>query len=266
MSTILDEIVEKRSKTIENEKVNISLEEIQQIVQKKIDLGYIPTPFLQNFNKNKPFLISEIKKGSPSKGIIRENFDVKEIAKSYEKSNYVKAVSILTEPDYFWGNYQNIEKAKFFLKKPILMKDFIFDEYQIYKGYLLGASAILLIGSILENDKILHLKEVADKLNMEVLFETHTEIEYKRAIDLNMKIIGINNRNLKNFDTNYMNSVSIIEKLGKPVDSIVISESGILNNEIVRKLNSSGVDGFLIGETFMREDDIISTIKGLIDG
>ncbi len=266
MSTILNEIINKRKQVIESEKKVLSMEEIKKLAAEKKNSGYVPVSFLSNYNIDEPFLIAEIKKGSPSKGLIRENFDVSEIAKSYENSKYVKAVSILTEPDFFYGNYENIEIAKDVLTKPVLMKDFIFDEYQIYKGYLLGASAILLIASILSDDEIISLSKIAKELSMEVLFETHTTVEFQRAIDLKMKIVGINNRDLKSFNTDYRNTISIVEKMGKPKDSILISESGISDNKTVTDLRLNNIDGLLVGETFMREDNIALSIASLIDG
>jgi indole-3-glycerol phosphate synthase len=223
----------------------------------------MPPEFLRAGKENAPFLIAEIKKASPSKGLIRENFNVAEIAEAYQKSASVDAISILTEPDFFYGSYENIRLAAAMTDKPILMKDFIIDPYQIYKGFILGASAVLVIASVTDDLLYKKFKKITDKLNMGILFEVHTIQEYKRALRLGADKIGINNRNLKTFVTDINNTIMILEKAGKPGGTAVISESGINTRDDITRLMNCGVDGFLIGERFMKEQDICLAIRDL---
>ncbi|MDY6969283.1 MAG: indole-3-glycerol phosphate synthase TrpC, partial [Spirochaetota bacterium] len=254
--TVLNKIVKNRLKRIHEEKKNLSMAELKDNATVLLESGYRPKDFLDRYNNKKLFLIAEIKKSSPSKGLIRENFDIIDIINSYNNSHTVDAISILTEPDYFSGNYEYIKSAKEISEKAVLMKDFIIDPYQIYKGFLLGASAVLLIASILDDSQIEEYLNVASELGIKVIFETHTVQEYKRAANFDIEIIGINNRDLKTFVTDINNSIRIIEAVGKNEDMIIISESGIDSQEDIKLLSNSGIDGFLIGERFMKFRDI----------
>ncbi|MDY6935229.1 MAG: indole-3-glycerol phosphate synthase TrpC [Spirochaetota bacterium] len=263
--TTLEKIVGNRRKLLDIEKKRIPYNELRTQVDYLLEAGNSPLPFLSGANDKKPFLIAEIKRASPSKGIIRRNFNIDHIAKIYDKSPFVDAISILTEPDFFWGSYEYVEIVSDITNKPILMKDFILDTYQIYRGYLLGASAILLISSIIEDDQIQEFVRVAKELNMNILFETHTADEYRGALDYEIDIIGINNRDLKNFSTDINNTINILEKVGKPEGKMIISESGIDARDDIKQLWQSGVDGFLIGERFMKSDNIEAAITCLLD-
>ncbi|MCP4138359.1 MAG: indole-3-glycerol-phosphate synthase [bacterium] len=267
MGNILDEIVENRERLILEEMRRCSPEERQEQVEKKLASGYRPEPFTGHHKEGEPFLIAEIKKASPSKGVIREDFDVGFIAGVYHRSPYVKAISVLSEPDYFSGSYENIEITRNRgEKKPILMKDFIVDEYQVYRGFLAGASAVLLISSILDEKRVEKLRKTAESLGMSILFEAHTIEEYRRGIDLGMNIIGINNRDLKTFKTDIATSINILEKAGKPEGTLVISESGIHAEKDAAVLRQGGIDGFLVGEHFMRDESIEGSIEALMGG
>ena len=260
---ILEEIVNNRKRLLGKEKQSISLRELKQKTENLLDSGYKPIDFLYAYNQNLPFLIAEIKRFSPSRGIIRKDFSVEEIAQAYKISSKVNAISVLTEPDYFKGQYDYIRRTKDIANKPVLMKDFIVDAYQIYRGFIEGASAVLLIAAVLKDSEIKKLKELVLELNMKVLFEIHTETEYRRALDLEFDLIGINNRDLKTFITDIHTTFKIIDSIGKPKNRIIISESGISSRDDIHMLYEKGINGFLIGERFMKEKNIVKTIADL---
>lgn len=260
---ILDDIVANRKKLLEKEKEVLNAEVLRKEAERKSDSGYRPADFLHSYSSDLPFLIAEIKKSSPSKGVIRENFDAGLIAEVYGRSEAVNAISVLTEPDYFSGRYEYIKTAKEAAGKPVLMKDFVVDEYQILRAFLEGASAVLLIAAVLDDTDIKNLAGLASGLGIKVLFEVHTAAEYKRALDLGFKVIGINNRDLKTFSVDINNTLKILVSGAKPDNGVVISESGIRTAEDVQRLFNNGVDGFLIGESFMSQENIQDAIYGL---
>ena len=260
---ILDEIINNRRNLLKHEKEIISPNELMKRAEDLLSSGYLPKNFLETYNNNSPFVIAEIKKASPSKGIIREKFDVEEIANAYKKAKSVNAISVLTEPDYFKGKYNYLKTASEISGKPVLMKDFIIDEYQIYKGFINGASAFLLICAVIDTSEIEYYSQIASVLGMKVLFETHTISEYKMAFDFNFDLIGINNRDLKTFVTDINTTINIIKEQGKPENRIIITESGINSKDDIRKLYESGVDGFLVGERFMRVKNISKAVADL---
>ena len=270
METILNTIVENRKKLLQTEKERTSLEMLRREAEERLGSGEkpgeMPPFFLKNRYTDSPFLIAEIKKASPSKGIIREPFSLEEIARAYEHSPHVSAISVLTEPDFFRGSYENLIGARNYTEKPLLMKDFVIDPYQLYRGSLLGASAYLLIASILTDEEVRTLTELGNDLAMVPLFEAHTEEEYRRALDLGLPIVGINNRDLRTFETSIAVTTDIIDHVGKPEDLFLISESGIHSHDQVDELFSAGVDGFLVGETLMREASIGKAIDSLMEG
>jgi indole-3-glycerol phosphate synthase len=263
MPTILEKIVNNRKLLLEKERQILPLNELRQKVDSMLDSDYRPAHFIYACGLQKPFLIAEIKKASPSKGVIREDFDVDYIAGAYKTSRYVNAISVLTEPDFFFGAYDYIKKTKAVTSKPVLMKDFIIDEYQIYMGFMEGASAVLFIADVLTDRDIKVLSKLTDNLNLRILFETHNVAEYKQALDFDFDLIGINNRDLKTFVTDINTTIDIIDKAGKPDGKIIISESGINSRDDIRLLNDGGADGFLIGERFMKQKDIGAAIADL---
>ncbi len=208
--------------------------------------------------------ICEVKKASPSKGIIAENFPYIDIAREYEKIG-ADCISVLTEPDYFKGdiNYLNdIQKAG--VATPLLRKDFTIDEYMIYQAKVYGASAILLICAILDDNRLKEYHELATSLGISALVEAHDEEEVKRALNIGAKIIGVNNRNLKDFSVDLNNSIRLREMV--PADKIFVAESGIKTENDMIRLRDAGVNAVLIGETMMRTDDksgMIRRLKGI---
>lgn len=219
---------------------------------------------IRNFKKalTKPniSIIAEIKRASPSKGIIKEDFDPVKIAKIYEEID-IDAVSVLTEKNFFKGKDEYISEVKDVNSKPILRKDFIIDEYQMFQSKAIGADAVLLIVSIL-GDKIKNFLSLARKLGLYCLTEVHNEQELDLALSAGCDIVGINNRDLRDFTVDLKNTERLIKYI--PKNTVVVSESGIKISEDIRYLKSLGVNAVLIGETFMRNIDKVRNIENFI--
>ena len=196
-------------------------------------------------------IIAEVKKASPSKGVIREQFDPVAIARDYEKHG-AAAISVLTESRFFQGSPEYLTAIKKHVTIPVLRKDFLFDVYQIYETRALGADALLLIAAILDKEKIRELLYLTQELGMDALVEVHSREELDMVLETGACIIGINNRNLSTFQTDIATTVELIR--GIPDDRIVVSESGIASRDDILMLSSAGVDAFLIGESLMRQE------------
>lgn len=206
--------------------------------------------------------ICEIKKGSPSKGIISEDFPYLSIAKKYQEMG-ADAISVLTEPDYFKGSNKYLEEIHGIVKTPLLRKDFVIDEYMIYKAKVIGASAVLLICSILEKSQLREYLEIAHSLGLSALVETHNEYEIETALTAGAQIIGVNNRDLKTFNVNPETS----ERLRKyvPEDKVFVAESGMHTAEDIQRMKNIKADAVLIGEAFMRSSnpsELLANFKG----
>ena len=209
-------------------------------------------------------LIAEIKKASPSKGLIREDFDPGEIARIYSTSG-ASAISVLTDKEFFRGSPEYLSTARSVSKLPLLRKDFIIDPYQIYEARLLGADAILLIMAVLTDREAGEFQGIAAGLGMECLVEVHTKEELKRALALDAQIIGINNRNLQTFQTELETTFRLREMISDP-NITVVSESGINSRDDVLKLKEHEVHAMLVGEALMRERDIAKKVSELLGG
>lgn len=205
-------------------------------------------------------IIAEIKRASPSKGVIRADTDVAQVAKLYTAGG-AAAISVLTEPNHFVGSVADLITAVRTTKLPILRKDFIVDEYQIIEAAAAGASAILLIVAALANDELRALYTTAAKFGLDVLAEVHDEGEFQKAIEMGASIIGVNNRDLHSLEVSLDTSRRLIAN--KPEGVVLISESGISTREEIDELRGLGFDGFLIGETLMRSGDVVGTLRGL---
>ncbi|ADK14674.1 indole-3-glycerol phosphate synthase TrpC [Clostridium ljungdahlii] len=240
---ILDEIVKAKRPQLELEKQNMPLTKIIEECS-----GKVTRDFKKVLGKEEISIIAEIKKASPSKGIIVEDFDPVGIAKIYESID-IDAVSVLTEKNFFKGSDKYISKVKGVNSKPILRKDFIIDTYQIYQSKFIGADAILLITAILK-DKLKDYYNLAQSIGLQCLVEVHDEEELEIALEAGCSIVGINNRNLKDFTEDLKNTERIIKKIPEKV--LVVSESAIKAPEDIRYLKELGVNAVLIGETFMR--------------
>jgi indole-3-glycerol phosphate synthase len=257
---ILNEIVRKKRERLNDAKSRLSI----QGLKAKIGECDRPRDFkgaIQRLSGETIKLIAEIKKASPSGGVIRNDFDPAAIAKIYEE-NKVNAVSILTEEDYFRGNLSYLSEGRKVLTKPLLRKDFIFDEYQIYESRAYEADAVLLIAALLEKNQAVEYLHLAEELGMSVLFEVHDFEELEMALSADPDIIGINNRNLKTLNIDINTTFQLRREI--PPGKIVVSESGIKTRGDVQRLADGGIDAMLIGTSFMEASDIGRKIEELL--
>ena len=262
MKNILQEIVNYKKIEIEKSKKMISVE----ILNKKIKSLSKPLKFLDELrNKNevgKAGIIAEVKKASPSKGIIKKDFNHIEIAKEYEKGG-AACLSILTDTPSFQGSPQYLKDIRRNTKLPILRKDFIIDTYQIIESRSWGTDCILLIMKILKNKELSNLINICNEMNMDILYEINSQEELERFLPFNPKMIGINNRNLENFETDIENSIKIKKNI--PDDILVISESGINDVKDISYLGKHNINNFLIGERLMRSKNISGELSKLVN-
>lgn len=250
MTDILQTIATKTKERIEKQKALHPLEELKQACTKlPINQDF---PFEQALRKEGLSYICECKKASPSKGLIDEDFNYLQIAKEYEKVG-ARAISVLTEPEFFLGSDQYLQEIAQEVKIPCLRKDFIIDEYMIYQAKLLGAQAILLIVSLLDTQTLKQYLELATSLGLSCLVEAHDEAEIKQAIAVGAKIIGVNNRNLRNFQVNVENTLNLRQAIPKEI--LMVAESGIQNRSDIALLEKAQIDAVLIGETLMKASD-----------
>ena len=257
---ILDDIVAKQKIRIEHEKKEKSIEILKQEVS---TLPLSENFFFDDSLKNKDFaFICEIKKASPSKGIIVEDFPYIDIAQEYEKAG-AAAISVLTEPNFFKGNDIFLKDVADTVNIPVLRKDFIIDEYQIYQAKLIGADAVLLICAILDETTLNKFLNMAKSLKLNCLVETHNEDEIKKALNSGAEIIGINNRDLKTFSVDIKTSLELRKLI--PNNKFLISESGIKTVQDIKILKDAGFNGALIGESMMLSKDkkqFLSQLRG----
>jgi len=203
-------------------------------------------------SQNQPAVIAEVKKASPSKGVIRENFNPAEIATSYA-AHGAACLSVLTDMQYFQGAYDHLRQARAACALPILRKDFMVDPYQVIHARAIGADCILLIVAALSLNQLLELEALAHELGMDVLVEVHDKDELDTALQLKSPLLGINNRNLRTFETSLQNTLDLLGLI--PEDKLIITESGILNVDDVKTMRDHQVNAFLVGEAFMRQPD-----------
>ena len=261
MIKMLDEIVEKTKERLIESKKNKSLDEIKEEVQKmEITNDF---PFKKALSEDEISIIAEVKRASPSKGLIAEDFDYLAIAKEYEEAG-ASAISVLTEPYFFKGSNDYLKEISQCVSIPILRKDFVIDEYMIWEAKALGASAVLLIVSILSIVELKKFLDLAHDLGLSAIVETHDGDEIRTALNVGAEIIGVNNRDLTNFTVDIENSINLRRCVSG--DVIFISESGIKTPEDVRRLKENNVDAVLIGETLMKSDDKKSMISELKNG
>lgn len=207
-------------------------------------------------------LIAEVKRASPSRGPIRPDLDVASLVRHYELAG-ARAVSVLTEEDFFQGSLADLRVASAATGLPVLRKDFILDEYQIYEARAAGASAVLLIASLLSDDEVGGLVALARGLSLDVLLEVHDEVEARRALAFPDVIIGINNRDLRTFEVSLQTTVDLARLV--PRERLLVGESGISDPEEVRMLARAGVDAVLVGEALLRDNDITWAVRRLVD-
>ncbi len=254
---ILDDITEKRRIQLDREKQMIPFDKVRSKAERET-CKY--ASFSAALKKDGISIISEVKKASPSKGVIQPDFDPVRIAKEYEKSG-ADAVSCLTEEFYFQGSSEYFGAIRKEIKIPMLRKDFIIDPYQIYEAKVMGADAVLLIAAILSDKDMREFKLIAESLGMDILAEVHDENELMRVLEMDFEIIGINNRNLKTFEVTVRNTANLAKLI--PGDRIIVSESGIKNVRDMKFVYDNGADAMLVGETLMRSGNIAKTITEL---
>jgi len=254
---ILNRIVEVKRREVDYLKESTSLEALKKAVR---DLPS-PRDFRKAIKGPECSIIAEVKKSSPSKGRIREDFDPLKIASIYE-TNGAAAISVLTDEDFFEGKRSYLSEIKETVSLPILRKDFIIDPYQIYETRIIGGDAVLLIVGLLEEETLRQFINLAESLGLSPLVEVHSRKEMDKALAAGAEIIGINNRNLKTFSTDLRTSVELAPSV--PEDRIVISESGIHSREDLETLMKKGIHSFLVGETLMKAPDIGEKLRELL--
>lgn len=257
---ILSEIVSKKKERLKDIKARLSIIDLRAKIS-NIEKTKDFKAAIKRLPEEKIKLVAEIKRASPSRGIIRKDFDCLSIARIYEEKA-VYAVSILTEEDFFHGSLNFLSAVRKVLTKPILRKDFIIDEYQIYESRANEADAILLIATILDKNQASEYLHLAEELRLSVLFEVHNFKELEMALSIDTGIIGINNRDLKTLQVDVNTTFELKKEI--PSNKIVISESGINTRGDVKRLGYAGIDAVLVGTTFMEAKDIGKKIDELI--
>lgn len=256
--SILNKIVDRKKERTSVAKSRVSVTALKTAINN----NPLPLDFKKALSRHEgPIrLIAEVKKASPSKGLIRQDFNHKAIAIAY-KENKVNAISVLTEEDFFQGRLEFLADVKTISLLPVLRKDFIFDEYQIYEARANNADAILLIAAILDQQQAEEYLHMAEELGLGVLFEVHDHKELEMALGINAPVIGINNRNLKTLQIDMNTTLELKKEI--PVGIIIVSESGIKTRDDVLRLEQAGIDAMLIGTSFMEATDIGKKIEEL---
>ena len=226
----------------------------------KLDAAPPVRDFIAALRAKRPAVIAEIKRASPSKGLLRSNFDPAAIAKSYEKGG-AACMSVLTDKEFFQGAAEHLSAARGACALPVLRKDFLIDPYQVFESRALGADCVLLIAACLEDRQMRELEALARSVGMAVLVEVHDGEELERALKLDTPLLGINNRNLRTFETRLETTLELLPRV--PHDRLVITESGILSRADVARMRQRGVEAFLVGEAFMRAPDPGAELRAL---
>lgn len=252
MSDILANILAVKKEEVSSQKQIRSEADLLREAKARQDVRGFANALREKIDAGKAAVIAEIKKASPSKGIIRENFNPPDIARSYA-ANGAACLSILTDVQFFQGSNDYLRQARAACPLPVLRKDFIIDPYQIIHARALGADCILLIVSALSKEQLREFEKLAFELGMDVLVEVHDRDELEMALELKTPLVGINNRNLRTFETSLQNTLDLLPLI--PENRTVITESGIHSHEDIQKMKDHHVYGFLIGEAFMREPD-----------
>ena len=252
---ILDDIVKAKIQRLKQHKANISEDEMQKLA---LESTRQSVSFYEALKKDGLSIIGEFKKASPSHGKMNSKIDLISRIECYNAA--VDAISCLTEEDYFYGGVDYLKQIRTMTQLPIIRKDFIIDEYQVYEAKVIGADAILLIAAILDDERFKQLYDLAYSLGLDVLCEVHDEEEMRRMIDLNVRIIGINNRNLKTFEVTLETTKRLAAMA--PDDVVLVSESGVLGDDDIKVLRTSGADALLIGTAFMEAEDPESLALG----
>ncbi len=257
---ILKKILHRKAEEVAARRAALPLEELKRRVVSAPPLRGFVDAIAGRVAQGLPAVIAEIKKASPSKGVLRADFEPAQIAASYEKGG-AACLSVLTDRDFFQGDDDYLRQAREACSLPVLRKDFIIDPYQVYEARVMGADCILLIVAALSDARLSELTELAARLGLDVLVEVHDRGELERALALPVTLVGINNRNLRTFETRLQTTLELLPAI--PGDRIVVTESGILARQDVALMRQQGVHAFLVGEAFMRAPEPGERLRAL---
>ena len=260
--TILTKIVDRKFEEIKERRFVLSLNDVVVMAADASPVRGFARKLLEQSATGKAAIIAEIKKASPSKGVIREHFIPEDIARSYEQAG-ASCLSVLTDHDFFQGHEDYLKQARAACSLPVLRKDFMVDPYQIYEARMMGADCILLIVSALSDQQLQDFNGLAQELGMDVLVEVHGAEELERALPLQGALLGINNRNLHTFEVSLNNTFELLPAI--PEDRLLITESGIHTSNDVKAMFDHNVNAFLVGEAFMRQDNPGNGLRHLFD-
>ncbi|MEW8384637.1 MAG: indole-3-glycerol phosphate synthase TrpC [Candidatus Thiodiazotropha taylori] len=249
---ILKKIVARKQQEIADRLEKRSLQALQERLSESSAPRGFADAIAQRIEAGEAGVIAEIKRASPSKGVLREDFQPAEIALSYQQGG-AACLSVLTDIDFFQGSDDYLRQARAACSLPVIRKDFIIDPYQVYEARVIEADCILLIAACLDDAQLHSLNDLAHELGMDVLIEVHDEAELQRTLALENRLIGINNRNLRSFEVTLDTTLGLLDQI--PEDRIVVTESGILDQQDVKRMRNHQVNAFLVGEAFMRADD-----------
>ncbi|OSI08783.1 indole-3-glycerol-phosphate synthase [Neisseria animaloris] len=259
MTDILNKILATKAEEVAAAKAAVPLEEIKRRAEAAAPPRGFAAAIHAKHAAGLPAVIAEVKKASPSKGLIRLDFHPVEIAQAYQRAG-AACLSVLTDEQYFQGSPEYLKQVKAAVELPVLRKDFIIDDYQIYQARAWGADAVLLIAAALEAEELEQFERTAHSLGMSVLLELHDKSELEKCRNLTTPLWGVNNRNLRTFEVSLQQTLDLLPSLS---GKTVVTESGIGSKQDVEFMQQHGVHTFLIGETFMRADDIEATVKSL---
>ncbi len=250
--TILKNILQRKLEEVAERKQQRSIANLEQLINRVDEPRGFTRALASQIQRKRPAVIAEIKKASPSKGLLREDFHPEKIAQSYADHG-ATCLSVLTDVDFFQGSDEYLQQARSACSLPVIRKDFMLDPYQITESRALGADCILLIVAALDESQLQELASCADELVLDYLIEVHNQQELEQALKLNPQLIGINNRDLHSFTTSLNTTYELLEMI--PKGTSVVTESGILSRQDVDEMTGHGVYGFLVGEAFMRAPD-----------
>ena len=261
MADILNQIVEVKRQEVAAAKQHVPLEAMRDDALSRVLTRDFEGALRRKIAAGRSAVIAEIKKASPSKGLLRADFVPADIAQSYAEAG-AACLSVLTDRQFFQGQNDYLKQARASCELPVLRKDFIVDPYQVYESRVVGADCILLIAACLQDEQMAELEAIARSLDMAVLVEVHDGAELERALRLKTPLLGINNRDLRTFEVSLDTTLGMLADV--PAGKLLVTESGILQREDVQKMRAAGVHAFLVGEAFMRADDAGAALAALV--
>ena len=262
MHDVLKRILARKQEEVAERRERVSLFELKARIASAPPVRGFADAVEAKLRAGLPAVIAEVKKASPSKGVIRPDFDPAAIARSYEAGG-AACLSVLTDIDFFQGSDAYLQQARAACSLPVLRKDFVVDAWQLYEARMLGADCVLLIAAALDDVQLAEFAFIADELGMDVLVEVHDLDELERALPIPARLLGINNRNLRTFEVSLQNTLDLKDMV--PADRVLVTESGILAPADVALMRGAGVHAFLVGEAFMRQPDPGTALRELFD-